>query len=424
MFSNLIYIIEFAQDNKPKLVEWLRNKVCKLLFFLILLLVSHPIFSQLTASSKISLVTIGPGKELYSSFGHSALHISDPELGIDDIYNYGTFSFAKGFYIKFIKGELDYMLSVVPFKQEYYTWTTLENRTVIEQVLNLTLNQRNELFKFLEKNALSENCMYRYDYFYDNCSNRIDEALKIVFGDSLKSSSESVVKKQNKIGATIRQLTHNYLLQNQWGELGIETCLGIDMDKKITPEQFKFLPDYLMWNYDEAKIKSNGVFVPLLKEKITLFKTLDQSYNASSQNFLSPILIFSIVLGLALIFSVPIIHETFFARLFHFILFFTSGTVGLLVIFLWFFTTHHSQVNLNILWANPANFFLSFLIFSKKYKLKLSSYYLIYGLLLVLVVVFWSILPQRLNNAYIIICLALILRCLANYWLSKNIKVN
>lgn len=293
-------------------------------------------------------------------------------------------------------------------------------RSIINQVLNLTLKQRNELFKFLEYNALSKNRIYKYDYFYDNCSTRIDKALKNIFGDSLKYYSYDVVKKQNKVGATIRQLTHNYLLQNPWTELGIETCLGIEMDKKISPEQFKFLPEYLLLNYDTAKINSNGVFEPLVKEKMILFNNLEQSNILRLKTPLNPILIFSIVLGLSLVFCIPIFHETFYAKLFDFMLFFISGAIGLLIIFLWFFTTHHSQTNFNVLWANPVSFFLSFLFFSKKQILKLSKYNLLYGILLVLVLVFWSILPQHLNNAYLLICLTIILRCFAHYWFLKT----
>ncbi|WP_428660380.1 DUF4105 domain-containing protein [Runella sp.] len=387
-----------------------------LVTFCNLLLLSQPVFSQLTDNSNVSLITVGPGNEVFTAFGHSALRISDPNLGIDNIYNYGTFSFNDGFYVRFTKGELNFWLSVVPFHREYYSWAALENRTVVQQSLNLTLTQKNALFNYLEKNALVENRVYRYDYFYDNCSNRIDTALKKVLGNSVVFSPEIIAEKQHTTGASIRELTHRYLLQDPWGELGIETCLGIDMDKKITPEQFKFLPDYLMWNYDAAKINTNGVWMPLVKDKSVLYQSLGKP---SSQNPFSPTVIFSLVLGLALLVSLPVIHKTGIARAFDAALFFTSGIVGLLVLFLWFFTTHHSQVNLNILWANPVNFVAAFMLFSKKYRPKLSNYFLVYGLLLVSVLVFWAILPQRLNNAYLPVCFALLLRVFANYDFTK-----
>lgn len=388
-----------------------------LLFWGILLPAFRPVFAQLTPGSNVSLITVGPGQEVFTAFGHSALRISDPDLGIDYIYNYGTFSFNDGFYWRFTKGELNFWLSTVPFYQEFYSWTVLENRTVTQQVLNLSSRQKNELFRYLETNALPENQVYRYDYFYDNCSNRIDTALKTVLGDSVIFSPESVAKKQNTTEASIRQLTHSYLLQEPWGELGIETCLGIDMDKKITAEQFKFLPDYLMWNYDEAKLNVKGASKPLVKERAVLFQALN---NSSSQNPFSPMIIFSFVLGMAFLFSVPIIHKTRFARVFDFALFFTTGAVGVLILFLWFFTTHHSRMNLNILWAIPANLVVSFLLLSKKYSPNLPNYYFAYGSLLILTLALWNILPQQLNYAYLPVCFALLVRCSAHYWFSRS----
>lgn len=391
------------------------------LLLLVLILITKPTFSQLSEKSEISLLTIGQGKDLYSAFGHSALYISDSSLNIHYVYNYGTFSFGPDFYMKFTKGEMDYMLSVSTFEDEYDSWTS-EDRSVVKQVLNLSLQQKNEVFKFLETNALPENRIYRYDYFYDNCSNRIDSALKIALGRELKFSAEKVVEQHSKTGATVRDLTHHYLLENPWGELGIETCLGISMDKKLTPEQFKFIPDYLMWNLDEAKIESNGVLAPLVKEKIILYKSINAPVKKSTIDYITPTLLFGVIFIFACFLSFPFLNKTFFARAFDFMLYFICGAVGLLLIYLWFFTTHRSQFNFNLIWANPLNFFLSFFILSKKYKAKLHNYFLVYGLILLIMLLFWAILPQKINNAYIFICLALSMRSLSNFLYAKKSK--
>ncbi|MFO8021654.1 MAG: DUF4105 domain-containing protein, partial [Perlabentimonas sp.] len=49
---------------------------------------------SLTDSSKVSLLTCSQGDELYSIFGHSAIRVSDPVVGIDWVFNYGTFNFS------------------------------------------------------------------------------------------------------------------------------------------------------------------------------------------------------------------------------------------------------------------------------------------------------------------------------------------
>ena len=394
------------------------------LFFIALFVFSSylPISAQLSPRSEVSILTIGQGDELYSAFGHSALLISDPELSIQHVYNYGTFSFDDDFYAKFTKGQLDYMLSIGSFQDEYYGWTTIENRYVIKQVLDLSLEEKNQLYRFLENNALPENRVYRYDYFYDNCSNRLDYAIKMALRDRVQFFPDEVSKEHHRSGASIRQLTHDYLQKNKWGELGIETCLGIEMDKKIMDEGFKFIPDYLMWNYDKAILRTtDGKNIPLVKEKTSIYTRNEQQVNASNELY-SPSFLFGFIFIFILLISIPVIHNTFFANLIDFLLFFMCGLIGLLLVFLWFFTIHYSQINLNLFWANPLFFLLSFSYFSKTYKRKLMKYHLVVGLFLLFILMLWPILPQHLNNAYIFICMALSVRCLSHYWYSRKSK--
>src|ERR1700709_420640 len=88
----------------------------------------------LSPQAKVSLITVKPGEDLYSGFGHSAFWISDPASGIDRVYNYGTFDFNPDFYVKFVQGKLDYMLSVSDFNYLVEGYRE-EQRSVIEQVL-------------------------------------------------------------------------------------------------------------------------------------------------------------------------------------------------------------------------------------------------------------------------------------------------
>ena len=58
-----------------------------------------------------------PGQELYSTFGHSALRITDTVTNQDIVYNYGTFYFGDpDFYTKFVRGKLMYYLSTDNFQ--------------------------------------------------------------------------------------------------------------------------------------------------------------------------------------------------------------------------------------------------------------------------------------------------------------------
>ena len=140
----------------------------------------------LTDSSVISLITISPGRELDSRFGHSAIRVHDPNLKLDVAFNYGTFDFnTPGFYLKFLRGKLLYFVNAERFDQMYHVYMRM-NRSLKEQQLNLTLKERQEVFKFLIINYKPENRYYLYDFFFDNCSSRIRDVFKNILGSRLE----------------------------------------------------------------------------------------------------------------------------------------------------------------------------------------------------------------------------------------------
>ena len=131
---------------------------------------------NLSDRSVVSLLTCSPGTELYSIFGHCAIRIHDPVNEIDKIYNYGTFDFdSPNFYMEFIKGKLFYFLSVSNFTFFKTTYIRM-NRSIYEQVVDLSMDQRQSLYQYLENNHLPENRYYLYDFFFDNCATRIRDA--------------------------------------------------------------------------------------------------------------------------------------------------------------------------------------------------------------------------------------------------------
>src|SRR4051794_37017998 len=86
-----------------------------------------------TSHLRISLLTCTPGEDLYSTFGHSALRVTD-SVGNDDIvFNYGTFDFSEpGFYMKFIRGKLTFYLSTEDF-DSFIQFYKEESRGITEQ---------------------------------------------------------------------------------------------------------------------------------------------------------------------------------------------------------------------------------------------------------------------------------------------------
>ena len=176
---------------KIMMVKSMKGKIIKL-FALFFMLNAYIVSAQkLSPEAEISVLTLGPGKtELYSAYGHSAIRVNDPVYGYDAAYNYGTFDFNQpNFYLNFTRGTLIYKLSVQDAKRfiEDYQY---HDRSIVEQVLNLTPGQKQLVFDYLQNNAKPENADYYYDYFYDNCATRIlyvfEEALneEISFDDN------------------------------------------------------------------------------------------------------------------------------------------------------------------------------------------------------------------------------------------------
>ena len=151
-----------------------------------------PILSE---NAQISLITGSPGNQLYANFGHSAVRVYDPQANIDWVYNYGTFDFnAPGFYTNFLKGKLNYYLSVYDFQHMIKTYQYY-NQSLYEQVLNLNQEEKIKIFQFLNNNYLPENRYYLYDFFFDNCSSRIRDIFETELNNKLTFTDQHIPKK-------------------------------------------------------------------------------------------------------------------------------------------------------------------------------------------------------------------------------------
>jgi hypothetical protein len=243
----------------------------------------------LSDKAQIHILTCGPFQgELYSAFGHSAIRVYDPVNQLDLLYNYGVFDFDQpNFYLNFARGNLNYKLAVMDYARfrDYYIYY---NRFIHEQVLNFNQGQKQQLFEFLEWNNKTENQYYRYDYFYDNCATRVRDALVKTFGDQISFDGSYV-----KTEYSIRDLTDIYLKKQPWGDLGIDICLGLPMDKTASPWMYMFLPDYIESGFDHAVIKTDSLIVPLVKNTIITYQSRPTEENSS---LFSPYFVFSILL--------------------------------------------------------------------------------------------------------------------------------
>jgi hypothetical protein len=346
-------------------------------------------FAQSDTSSRlqISLVTCAPGNELYSIFGHTAIRVFDSANGSDVFYNYGTFDFDDpNFLAKFVRGKLDYYLSVEPANDFFSTYQK-EQRTVTEQVLALSAQEKKSILQALLTNIRGNNKYYKYDFLFDNCTTRARDIIK-------GRSSFSQVKLVPE-GTTFRNMLYVYLDSSGmcWSKLGIDILLGSKIDKPVTIEQSNFLPDYLMFAFDSSN----------LKHKIIEDKRIYKAYtvNNSSKNNYQPLIIFSLLFLFVLIasFSKNRLVQNFYHYSSLFFVFIT-GIMGVVLLFMWFGTDHKScSYNYNLLWALPTNFIAAFVANRERSYRK--SYFRFAFIVTSVLLASWFFLPQQFNISLI-----------------------
>jgi len=336
--------------------------------------------SGLSPAAQVSVITCGPGTELYSTFGHSAFRIKDPVNGLDRVYNYGTFNFnTPNFYVKFARGKLLYELRAYDFGN-FLRGYHEENRWVKEQVLDLNNDQVKQVFDFLENNAKPENRAYKYDFFYDNCSTKMMAVLEQVLGTDLVFDPNFEEGKY-----THRQLIQMYLGELPWSDFGIDLALGSVIDREIPSKAYMFLPDYVLQGVDASGIKESGIIKPLVKETNTI---LDSKPLINKGWSITPFWVFTILAVAVILISIRDFKKRRRNKLLDYILFISTGITGLVILLLWFATDHSATANnLNILWAFAPNLVFALMLHQNR------SYYAHYMLFLLalldLVAVLW-----------------------------------
>ncbi len=359
---------------------------------------------KLSDSSTISVITCGSGEELYAAFGHTAIRVTDSLNRLDLIFNYGTFDFnTPNFYLKFINGKLNYKLSAYKFRYflpEYFH----DERTVIEQKLNLGLADKQKIYDALVENYKPQNRDYKYDFFYDNCATRVFYIIK-------NNLDKEIYFTQSAENKTFREYLHFYLVNSSWTETGLNLLLGTKADQMASIEEKTFLPHYLMGVLDSAQIESDK----LVEEKKTLLDFSDTP--KASASLLTPEFVIWTLLVITILLSYVEIKKKRRFRFFNVVLFIFTGLVGLLLAYLWFITDHQvPKYNLNLLWAIPFALLIPFLRKGKLYKV-IINYQLIS---LIIFIVGWFWLPQSFPAATLPFAIILLLRTTILKITAKN----
>jgi Domain of unknown function (DUF4105) len=302
----------------------------------------------------VYLMTMGPGKRVWERFGHNAIWIHDPARGTDQAYNYGLFDFGQhNFLLRFIQGRMWYWMQGFP-AQSYVELYRKANRSVWVQELNIPPQARRQLQQFLEWNERPENRFYHYDYYLDNCSTRVRDALDRALGGRIRQLTTNV-----GTGHTYRFHTQRLTSNDPPIYTGLLLALGHPVDRPISAWEEMFLPLAVREHLRNVTvIDSSGVERPLIKAERTLVESTEPTPPNSPPRWIPAYLLIGVLVGggsLALSRAAPT-HRV--ARVgFGFLAggwAFISGILGILLLGLWGLTDHAAAYrNENVLQFTP-----------------------------------------------------------------------
>ena len=322
--------------------------------------------AQPDSNLTVTLITFGLGSEVFERFGHNALWFHNTRTGEDVAYHWGLFSFSEPHFIqRFLTGDNHYWMGPES-ASDLIERERVRGRPATLQRLNLTPQQAGTLREFVRWNQRPENAFYRYDYFQDNCSTRLRDALDMAVGGAIKRATDTARTALSFRRESVRLTDGDKPLQ-----LGIDIALGRPADKPITVWQSFFIPMRLRDALHGISIVgANGALVPIVaaEQRVTLPPTatpipeLVSAPRLAIRYFALGALLAAIVVGLRAM-SHTRRSATWGLALFGATWSLLCGVLGIVLLFAWLATKHVFWVaNENVLLLTPLSLFLVVLI--------------------------------------------------------------
>lgn len=366
-------------------------------------------------SVDISLLTCGPGQEVWSYYGHTALRIQDKAHGTDVAVNWGMFSFRQScFILRFVFGLTDYQIGIFPmsdFMAEYAS----EGRWVRQQRIRLSRDEKLKILRAIEENDKPENRTYRYNFFYDNCTTRAREMILSNIGNQTNFEDSNT-------HSTYREEIHKLNGDYRWARFGNDLLLGYEADKELTQRQWEFLPDNLNKDFDTEGRKDFASAPQEIDGTTTASATTDgfitlvdstcylipQQAQVIEKEAITPLEVFTLI-GIVII-AITVIEafkkKNFWA--FDAFLLIITGLPGWILLSMVFSQHPTVQVNFQIMILNPLNLIFVWKTIKKMRQGKLYWYYELWGWLLLaaLILQIWQTYAEGME----ILAFSLLLR--------------
>lgn len=314
--------------------------ICALL--LLALLVCAPLAH---AAPRIGVATMQPGEIFFERFGHNAIVVDDPAFAEPVSYNFGFFDMTEpDFMSRFVLGDMRYRLVALPLSQDLAYYAEV-GRGVSVQWLDLDPVEAERLARALAVNALPENAVYRYDYFTDNCSTRVRDALDAATGGLLQR--RLAVRSR---GNTFRGDAVRLASPAPWMWLGFDLGLGPAADRPNALWNDAFVPMRLA---DALGTLRRDDGRPLVSGTQSLLPHRLAPEPAEAPRPWWPWLLAGLAAAIAMR-ALGTRRPRMLAAAVAIPLWTLCGALGLVMLFLWGFTAHHfAWGNQNLLLFTP-----------------------------------------------------------------------
>lgn len=374
-------------------------------------MVTDPIDSA--DSIELSLLTCGPGKEVYSQYGHTAVrvhlfyvHNGGALYERDLVFNYGMFSSRQPYFVpRFVFGLTDYKVDVVGFREFCYEYD-YEGRGVMEQVLNLSQTDKYRIAKALQDNVKPENQTYRYNFFYDNCTTRARD----IIVTHLSGRVDYPTLRPGKV--SFRDMIHQWNEPYPWARFGEDLLLGVNADKACGLGEQQFLPQNLFDDFGKATYRGR----PLVAATRQVLPQRLEPGGATSP--WSPVACGWLLLAVSVIVAATEWRKHVVFWGWDLALMLVSGLVGVILTLMIF--SQHPCVSLNLLlfFFNPVPLLMAWRATKRTRQHRPDCWWKVWGVLLLLG--FAGGLVQSYPSAIYFVALSLLSRPMLHIYESKK----
>ncbi|WP_425600345.1 DUF4105 domain-containing protein [Luteimonas deserti] len=293
---------------------------------------------------RIGVATMQPGDVFFERFGHNAIVVDAPDAPGPVSYNFGYFDPAEpGFIGRFLRGDMRYQLMALPLFEDLAYYRDV-GRGVTIQWLDLDPEQALRLADALAENARPENAHYRYDYFTDNCSTRVRDALDGALDGLLRRQLQGRSRGNTYRGDAVRLAS-----PAPWMWLGFDIGLGPASDRPNALWDDAFVPMRLA---DALRSVRRADGRPLVRGETTVIAHRQQAEPPERARRLWPWLLAGLAIGGALLAAGTRAPRVVAAAALPF--WSLCALLGLVMLLLWWATAHHfAWQNHNLLLFNP-----------------------------------------------------------------------